>query len=68
MTEITLALQLAEDALNRNRWAKIHAAHGKVILEIGPVKSDGSREHKSATYRFYTDADGIVRYVTDAHP
>jgi len=66
--EITLALELANDALNRNRWTKLHVDSFEVRLEIGPIKSDGTREYKSATYRFYSDANGIAHYVTYAHP
>ena len=61
--EITLALKMADDALDRNRWAKLHVDSFEVVLEIGPIG-----ETKSATYRFYSDAIGIPHYVTYAHP
>jgi len=66
--EITVALELADKAVARNRWATLHVDSKEVTLVIGPMNSRGEREHKSATYRFYTDAAGIVHYNTYAHP
>jgi hypothetical protein len=69
MKEITLALDIAEKAMARNRWVRLSVSDKDVItLEIGPFKFNGERETKSATYKFYTDADGVPHYVTYAHP
>lgn len=66
--EVSLALELADSALMRGRWTKLHVDNKKVVLEVGPINFDGSRQSKTATYRFYTDMVGLVHYVTDTHP
>lgn len=66
--EITFALLIADEKIRQNRWALLRVTDTKVTLEIGPVNFDGSRDKCSMTYRFYSDYDGIPRYVTDVHP
>ena len=65
--ELQLAMKMANDALDRNRWIKLHA-NEEITLEVGPIKPNGTREAKSATYRFYSDAIGDVHYVVYSHP
>lgn len=66
--QISLALRLADEAVTRNRWALLSVRNEQVIVEVGPVNTDGSRQTKTATYRLYSDASGGIHYVTDVHP
>jgi len=68
MTEVQLALKMADEALRHNRWATLRVTDKIVKLEVGPIRPDGTREYKSATYTYYTDADGTPHFNVYSHP
>lgn len=52
---------------NGNRYVFIHCDFdGNVVMEIGPVRSDGVREIPIAT-RKYFERDGEVSFLTYPH-
>jgi len=65
---LDLALQLADEAKAKNRWATLQITDAEVKVEVGPINSHGQRDHKSATYKVYSDLDGNAHFITYVHP